>query len=581
MTRLKPVDVVIVGGGWAGLLMAKEIATRSSLSVVVLERGPARRLADYASSMDELDYVIRLKMMQNTADETITHRHSGRDQAVPVRQHGSYHPGTGTGGSGEHWGGVSYRFEEDVFKVATSLREKHGGIPQNLTIHDWPVTYEELEPYYWRAEQMLGLSGKAGNLRGRLIEGGNIFESPRMNEYPTPPHNSTYWMTQFHRASAELGYHPYTVPSATLSQAYTNPDKVSRAACVYCGYCQRFGCMIGAKGQPSNTLLPVLQGRKNFTLRNGCWATRVIHREGKAEGVQYIDEKGHEILQPARAVMLTGFTLSNTRLLMLSRIGDPYDPATGKGTLGKNMTHQVQQSTQIYWDKPLNNFIGAGGLGIAFADFEGDRALASDPNVLRGGTFFSSSTGVQAISGFGAIPPGETSARWGSEWKKAALRWYDRMAILRYEGEHLSNRQNSMDLDPTYTDKFGDPLLRVTFDWTELELNQRRFAAGVQTKLAKALNAKNFNVLKFRDHYDVGLYQSTHIQGGAIMGDSPERGVVNNWLQHWRVPNLWVIGGSAFPQNSSGNPTLTVLALGYRAADAFLKRYIKRPGPLA
>src|SRR5258706_3243916 len=105
MTRLKPVDLVIVGGGWTGLLMAKEIVTRSSLSVVVLERGPARRLADYSTSMDEVDYVIRLRMMQNMAEETITHRHSARDRAVPVRQHGSYHPGTGTGRSGEHWGG--------------------------------------------------------------------------------------------------------------------------------------------------------------------------------------------------------------------------------------------------------------------------------------------------------------------------------------------------------------------------------------------------------------------------------------------------------------------------------------------
>jgi len=120
----------------------------------------------------------------------------------------------------------------------------------------------------------------------------------------------------------------------------------------------------------------------------------------------------------------------------------------------------------------------------------------------------------------------------------------------------------------------------VTLDWTEHELRQRIFAREIHAKLAKALNAKAFTT-----HISRALrreqYQSTHVQGGTIMGDSPESGVVNRWLQHWRMPNLWVIGGSTFPQNSSGNPILTALAIGYRTADAFLSRYFKRPGPLA
>ncbi len=103
MTNLKPVDVAIIGGGWTGLTMAKELTGAHRRSVVVLERGITRSLADYAMDMDELDYAIRLRMMQNIADETITHRHSMRDTAVPVRQYGSFLPGTGVGGAGEHW----------------------------------------------------------------------------------------------------------------------------------------------------------------------------------------------------------------------------------------------------------------------------------------------------------------------------------------------------------------------------------------------------------------------------------------------------------------------------------------------
>src|SRR5579863_8870818 len=142
MQTLKAVPVVIAGGGWSGLAMAKEIVTRTSLDVKVLERGAPRRLADYALDMDELDYAIRLLMMQNIADETITHRHSTRDSAVPVRQYGSFLPGTGTGGAGEHWNGMSYRFLPDQFTLRTHLTEKHGAknLPDDLAVEDWGVT---------------------------------------------------------------------------------------------------------------------------------------------------------------------------------------------------------------------------------------------------------------------------------------------------------------------------------------------------------------------------------------------------------------------------------------------------------
>ena len=153
MQRLKPVDIAIAGGGWVGLAMAKEIATRTSLSVVVLERGPGRSLKEYASGMDEVDYLLRYKMMQNLAEETVTHRHSVRDTAVPIRQYGSFNPGTGVGGAGEHWSGLSYRFLPDQFRLASALREKHGSkLPADLSVQDWGISYDELEPLYWRAE---------------------------------------------------------------------------------------------------------------------------------------------------------------------------------------------------------------------------------------------------------------------------------------------------------------------------------------------------------------------------------------------------------------------------------------------
>src|SRR6478672_2029411 len=108
------------------------------------------------------------------------HRHSMRDTSVPVRQYGSFLPGSGVGGAGEHWNGNSFRFLETQFVLATHLREKFGAVhlPENLAVQDWGVTYNDLEPHYWRGEQMLGVSGKAGNIRGQKLAGGNVFEGP-------------------------------------------------------------------------------------------------------------------------------------------------------------------------------------------------------------------------------------------------------------------------------------------------------------------------------------------------------------------------------------------------------------------
>jgi gluconate 2-dehydrogenase alpha chain len=580
MTRRKPVDIVIIGGGFTGLTMARELSTRTSQSVLVLERGRLRTPLEYAANMDDVDYGLRLRMMQNTAEETITHRHSTRDGSVPVRQYGSFLPGSGVGGAGEHWAGISFRFTPEFFRLRTHLSERFGAarLAAMLAVQDWGIAYDELEPHYWRAERMLGVGGKAGNLRGRVVAGGDPFEGPRQQEYPLAPLKRSYFTSLFSDAARQLGFHPFPVPSALLSEAYTNPDGIARPPCQYCGYCARFGCMVGAKAQPSNTILPVLNGRTGFELRTMSWVRRVLHKDGRVTGVHYTDEKGEDFFQPATVVVLASWTLNNVRLLMLSKIGTPYEAVTGKGTLGKNLTHQVHTNTRVFFDKPLNTFMGAGACTVRISDCDGDHGLTGDEGILRLGALQAESTGQRPIGAFGIMPRGTVNADWGSEWKAAAIKWYDRSAEMIFAGEHLAWRQNFMDLDPTYTDKFGDPLLRFTLDWTEHEHRQREIAGERARVIAKAMGAVAAESRPARERYDVTRYQSTHVQGGAIMGDSPDNSVVNRYLQHWDVPDLWVVGASAFPQNPSHNPTLTAIALTTWAAEALVERYLKRPG---
>jgi gluconate 2-dehydrogenase alpha chain len=586
MKSLPAVDVLIIGGGWAGLLMAKELGSRTSLSIVVLERGPARETADYADAMDELDYAIRLHMMQDLSQETVTLRHDASHRAFPLRQHGSFQIGAGVGGSGEHWNAQCPRFLPDCFELLSQTTNKYGAdaLPADHSIRDWGITYDELEPYYTRVEKLLGVSGKAGNLKGKQIDGGNIFEGWRSEEYPTPPTKVPYFAALFRDAAKSLGYHPYTAPSATISQAYTNPDGISRGGCTYCGFCGRFGCMVGAKAQPTNLLLPIIQKRKNVVLRKSAWVRRILFDSGpksEARGVTYVDASGEELFQPASLVFLSSWTFNNTRLLLLSRIGEPYNPVSGRGTVGTNLTHQISVPAAAgFFREPLNRFMGSGSAGTLVSDFDGDVFDRGTLPFLRGGYFAARAYGFQPIASFGVLPR-SVKVTWGSEWKKSSISYYDRTGVITFTGEHLAYKGNFMDLDPTYKDKLGDPLLRLTLNWRDNERKMTDFAAAKAIELTRAMNAEQMDPFSGLGNYDTTRYQSTHVQGGTIMGSSPEHSVVNPHLQHWQLPNLFILGGSTFPQNASANPTPTILSFVYRTADALVDRYLKDPGPLA
>jgi gluconate 2-dehydrogenase alpha chain len=580
-------DVVIVGGGWTGMLMAKELGTRTSLSIVVLERGASHAPDEYAAGMDELDYAIRFRMMQDLSHETVTFRHSVKDRALPLRQHGSFLPGTGVGGAGEHWSGVFPRFLPDCFELYSRTVEKYGvaRLPEDHAIQDWGVTYDQIEPYYMRVEHLLGISGKAGNIRGTRIEGGNIFEGWRNAEYPTPPTKVPYFSELFREAAKSLGYHPYPVPAATISALYTNPDGITRPGCTYCGFCENFGCMIGAKAQPTNTLLPVIAKRKNVSILPNATVRRILHdssqKQGKARGVTYADASGEEFVQPADLVFLASWTLNNTRLLLLSGIGEPYNPATGRGTVGRNLTHQVLFSAATaFFEKPLNRFMGSGASGIMFNDFDGDLLDHSSTPFLRGGALLGRSARSLPIGECDVLPK-SVKATWGSEWKKAVLYYYDRAGRVSFIGEHFAYKGNYMDLDPVYKDYLGDPLLRLTLDWRDNEHHMAEFATQKAVEVSHAMGAKEVSPFAGLKRYDASRYQSSHIQGGAIMGASPEISVVNPYQQHWQLPNLFVLGASSFPQNAAANPTPTLLALTLRTADAVVDRYLKSAGTLA
>ncbi len=346
-TKLKEVDAVIVGLGWTGGILAKEL-TEAGMKVVALERGDVRSTdKDFAvpNVRDELRYVVRHELMQNAARDTLTVRNNVSQEALPMRKLGSFLPGEGVGGSGTHWSGHTWRWTDMEFKVRSMYEERYGKnfIPADMTIQDWGITYDELEPYYDKFEYTAAVSGKAGNIKGQIQAGGNPFEAPRARDYALPPLTPILASEMFTRAAKNNGYHPFPRPSANASRAYTNPDGSKYGACQYCGYCQRFGCEANAKGTPMVSVIPIAMRNPNFELRTNSWVTKVLKdSDGKrVTGVTYTNVlNGEEFEQPAGIVLLCAYAINNVHIMLTSGLGAPYDPVAQTGVIGKNYCYQ-------------------------------------------------------------------------------------------------------------------------------------------------------------------------------------------------------------------------------------------------
>ena len=586
-TKLKEVDVVIVGLGWTGGILAKELA-EFGLKVVALERGAPRTSEnDYSlpNIRDELRYVVRHDLMQNTARDTITVRNSPTQEALPMRRLGSFLPGEVVGGSGVHWSGHTWRWTDMEFKVRSNYEVRYGKsfIPEDMTIQDWGITYAELEPYYDKFEYTAAVSGKAGNINGQIQAGGNPFEAPRAREYPLPPLTPILASEMFSDAARNAGYHPFPRPSANASQAYTNPDGAKFGACQYCGYCQRFGCEANAKGSPHMTVIPIAMRNPNFELRTHSWVTKMIKdSDGKrVTGVSYTNVlNGEEFEQPASMVLLCAYAINNVHLMLLSEIGAPYDPVEQKGVVGKNYCYQTGAGATLFFEgKYFNPFMNAGGSNATIDDFNINWAFDRAPHNFVGA--YNVAGGFNTVLPIGYRPVPSGTPQWGSEWKRATAKWYQTAMVINASGSVMANRYNCYDLDPTYRNAFGQPLMRMTFDYKANEHKMGTHAAQVINDIAKSMNPTKLNPARARtDPWTVVPYQSTHNTGGTIMGANPRDSALNKYLQSWDCHNLFVVGANVFPHNASYNPTGPVGALAYWTADAIKNRYVTNPGPL-
>jgi len=584
-TTLKKRTVVICGGGFTAGLISRQL-TAKNIDVLVLERGGDRSDAAEAklpSQRDELRWDVRAGLAQDWAIQTFSLRHSRDDEALAIRRLAAFLPGEGVGGAANHWNGQTWRWAEYDPVLRTRLETRYGkkAIPAEMTIQDWGATYAELEPYHALWEKLFGIAGKAGNLRGEIQVGGNPFEAPRQDEYPQPPLPATESGLIFIAAAESLGYKPFPMAAANSPAAYTNPDGMRLGQCQFCGHCERFICEAKAKASPEVLLYPMLLKRPSFELRTQCHVLGVDYdRDAKrVRGVRYLDlMTGEEYEQPADIVVLASFTMSNTKYMLMSGIGTPYDPRTGIGNVGRNFCHQTMSGLNVFFkDRWLNPFFASGASQTCVDEFNEDNFDHSGLGFFGGGYIYSNVTSGRPIV-HRLVPPG--TPNWGTKWKQANADWYAHSFTIYVHGSWYPHRENYLDLDPTYRDAYGQPLVRMTFDIRENELRMSEYLTKKAEEIGKACGATIVGPPTPRKGpYDARAYQTTHVTGGTIMGADPHTSVVSPHLQSWDAENLFVVGASVYPFNAGYNPTGPLGALALRLGDDLIS-YVQQPRQL-
>jgi gluconate 2-dehydrogenase alpha chain len=565
-------DVVIVGVGAAGGILAAELA-KAGMKVVGLERGPRLKTQDFEPH-DELRYFQRQDLRPDPKRQPVTWRANPNARATPL---GSMGYGNQAGGGTVHYGAVSWRMHEDDFRARSQTVARYGAaaIPQDSSLVDWPVSYADLEPFYDKAEYEIGVSGQAGNLQGRKIDGGNPFEAVRRRDYPLPPLMLDQSGIMFDEAARKLGYHPFSTPRAILSQPYNG-----RPGCTYCGFCQAFGCHVAAKGSILVTKLPEADATGNFKLVTGAMAYRVnSDNSGRATGVSYYGPGGSDNTVEADLVILTTFIYDNVRLLLLSKTDKfPNGLANTSGELGKHlMAHMMPNVFAKFDDRFVNNFMGPSAQKHTIDDFNADNFDHSNLGFIRGSQI---SIGTPNLEGgplaasTAAPPPGVP--RWGAGYRDFFSQFYARHGVMVAQTENLPYADQTIDLDPNVRDMFGLPAPRLTYDWRRPnELKRVEFMQAKMEEIGRAMGGQQV----WRT--PVAPFPGAHHEGGTRMGSDPKTSVVNRYGQSWDIPNLFVIGSSTFPTMGTGfNPTLTIQALAFYSADAIVNRYRKSPGAL-
>ena len=528
------VDFVIIGSGAAGGVIAKELST-NGFRVVVLEQGPYLTEADFTH--DEIEVTNQYRLTNNPKYQPMTFRKSPQDKA---KRHPAFVYGRMVGGSSVHFTANYWRFHEIDFVE----RSKVGPI-SGTGFSDWPITYADLEPYYTKVEWEIGVSGLAG---------ASPFDPPRSKPYPMPPLPVKSGGVIFERAARKLGWHPFPAPMAILSQ-----PRPGRSACVQCGFCESFGCEVGAKSSTLATVIRMAEKTGRCEIRPNCYVHRIeTGAHGRVTGAAYFDGKRAVRLQKAKAVVVCANGAETPRLLLLSANKEcPDGLANSSGLVGKYLMMNSGPTARAVFEHPLNDYKGFAVSRVLHDFYELDPEKVG----FFGGGGLDARFDSTPIGFADDYLPHETPM-WGKEFKATLAHNFTRTMSIMSHGTSLPIENNSFSLDPDLKDVWGLPAIRMTYKDHPDDLKLGVFLRARMMELLDATDAKQkwANPVEEQDF-------TVHLLGTCRMGNDPKTSVVNADHRTHDIKNLFLCDGSSLVSSGRGQPTMTIQALAYRAAD--------------
>ena len=553
--KLPKTDVVIVGMGAAGGVAALPL-TNAGLKVIGIEAGGWLSPRDFAP--DELRNGARNwpQSAQKAASEAPTVRANSNQKAVQ----GGHPMMNAVGGTTMHYWAQSWRLNPWDFKVVSATRDRYGAdrIPTGSTVEDWPFGYDELEPFYEKVEFAVGISGQAGNVKGKINAAGNVFEGERQSEYPMRPLRTSPFTELMTNAAQRLDWSPFQGPAAITSELYDG-----RPPCQYHGFCNKGGCHVQAKSSTAFTTIPKAIDTGNLDVVTYARVTNIVtDNDGKVTGVDYL-RGSEEFFQPADVVLMASYAYENVRLLQLSKSRSfPDGLSNNNGQVGKHYLSHHQGSPVIaLFPEDLHNWYGLPAQGVAIDDWADDNFDHSDLDFIGGANLWAHTDrkpiGAAKMSTFGR------ASNWGSDWKKFIMDNADKTNTAYIQKTTLPYEGNYLDLDPQVKDPLGFPVTRITASYRENETRIAEFSQNMMEKWYREAGATEI----IRTGLGGAMSASTHAYGGTRMGNNSETNVVDRWGFSHEVPNLGVLGASVMGTSGARNPTLTVQALSWRTSE--------------
>jgi choline dehydrogenase-like flavoprotein len=517
---------VFIGELAAGGVVAKELST-AGFRVVVLEQGPYLRAKDFMH--DEVDVLFRAALINDPKKQPNTFR---RTPAETAKRQQCVEYARLVGGGSVHFTANYWRFHPEDFRERSAL----GAVP-GADLRDWPITYDALEPYYAKAEWELGVSGLAGS---------NPFDGPRSKPYPLPPMPVKGSGVLFERGAKKLGLHPFPAPVAVLSQPYRG-----RGACMHCGWCEAFGCEMNAKSSTLAALIPLAEKTGRCEIRPHSYVSRIeTLRDGRVSGALYFDESGKEIRQRAKAVVLCANGVETPRLLLMSKVGN------SSGLVGKYLMFDTGNFALGLFEHPVNEYKSIVVTRVLHDFYRSD----AKRGFYGGGGLDSRMDLGPASFALDGMP--KDGPQWGAAWKRGISQYFTHSSGVLSHASCLAMEQNSVSLDPEVKDAWGLPAPRVTFRNHPDDLKAMQFLLDRQLEILDAAGARKVWAWPVED-----INYARHLMGTCRMGNDPRTSVVDRWNRSHDVRNLFIVDGSSLVTCGRQQPTETIQALAYRAAD--------------